>query len=52
MVSARLLFQTIPPGWADAHRGVDSPASQRFLKLYDAAEVHYEVLAEARRVVR
>ncbi len=52
-VQARLLYQSIPPAWADDHRDVeDSPASVRFLRLYDAAKTRYEVLAEARKLVR
>ncbi len=52
MITARLLFQTIPPGWADDHRGSDGPASKQFLELYDAVPTRYEVLAETRRLAR
>lgn len=52
MIAVRLLYQSIPPGWADEHRGRKSEASQRFLRLYDAAPTRYEVLAETRRIAR
>ena len=51
IVSARLLYQTIPPGWADAHRDTDIPESEIFIKLYDQVPTRYEVLASTRRRV-
>jgi hypothetical protein len=50
-VSARLLFQTIPPQWADDHRDTERPESQTFIDLYDQVPTRYEVLATTRRRV-
>ncbi len=53
IVSVRLLYQSIPPDWADAHRDTDLPESETFIKLYDQVPTRYEVLAEIRhRVLR
>ncbi len=51
VVSVRLLYQTIPPHWADDHRDTDRPESETFIGLYDKVPTRYEVLAETRRRV-
>ncbi|MDF1838318.1 MAG: hypothetical protein P1V35_10645 [Planctomycetota bacterium] len=49
VVSARLLYQSIPPDWADAHRDSERPEAVTFIDLYDQVPTRYEVLAETRR---
>lgn len=52
-VRARLLYQTIPPAWVDPMRADDATeAEARFVRMYDAAETPYEVLAELKQRVR
>lgn len=48
-VSVRLLYQSIPPAWADAHRSLEGPASARFVRMYDGAARRFEVLASDER---
>lgn len=48
-VVAWLLYQPIPPGWADSLRAIDAPEARAFLKLYDAADPTPEKLAVAAR---
>lgn len=44
-VVARLQYQAIPVAWANALRGSATPASQSFLRMYDAAPKAAETLA-------
>ncbi len=37
-VVARLYYQTIPPAWVDALRGIDAEECERFVRMYDAAD--------------
>lgn len=50
-VRVRLLYQSIPPAWADAHRDLQGPASASFVSMYDGAAQRYEVLASDERSV-
>jgi len=51
-VIARVHYQTIPPAWVDALRGVDDEAAKRFVGMYDAADRSPETVAVAVRVAR
>ncbi len=37
-VVARLYYQTVPPAWVDALRGIDAEECERFVRMYDAAD--------------
>ena len=37
-VVARLYYQTIPPVWVDALRGIDADECERFVRMYDASD--------------
>ncbi|MGC6487753.1 MAG: hypothetical protein ACON4Z_08930 [Planctomycetota bacterium] len=45
-VRASLLYQSVPPAWVDALRGVDAEEARAFVGYYDAAERRYEVVAQ------
>jgi hypothetical protein len=48
-VRARLRFQTMPPAWIDALRGVDAEAARRFVRMHDALPGEPEVAGSAER---
>ncbi len=45
-VRASLLYQSVPPAWVDALRGVEAEEAQTFVGYYDAAQRRFEVVAE------
>jgi hypothetical protein len=48
-VEAELLYQSVPPLWVDALRGVEAEEAQRFVRIYDAAAKAPEKVARAER---
>ncbi|MBL8754082.1 MAG: hypothetical protein JNK15_12350 [Planctomycetes bacterium] len=48
-VRATLCYQTVPPAWVDALRGIDAPEPKRFVGYYDAVEKKPEIVAKAER---
>ncbi|MFM1872073.1 MAG: hypothetical protein RL398_1495 [Planctomycetota bacterium] len=44
-VVARLHYQTVPPAWVDALRGIDADETNRFVRMYDAADKTPETVA-------
>ncbi len=51
-VRAALLYQSVPPAWVDALRGVEAEEAKRFVGYYDAADKRPELVAEARAAAR
>jgi hypothetical protein len=49
IVRATLCYQTVPPAWVDALRGIDAEEPKRFVGYYDAATKTPEVVARAER---
>ena len=45
--SVDVLYQTIPPSWAQPHRGSKTEESKRFVRLYDASNTLAEVICSA-----
>ena len=45
-VRASLLYQSVPPAWVDALRGLEADEVRAFLGYYDAATQRFEVVAE------
>jgi cytochrome c2 len=50
-VRVELLYQSVPPVWVDALRGVEADEAQRFVTWYDAAAKRPEVVAAVRAAV-
>ena len=48
-VTAELRYQSVPPVWVDALRGIDAEACKRFVAMYDAADRRPELVASASR---
>lgn len=46
-VVARLHYQTVPPAWVDALRGIDAEECKRFVRMYDEADKTPETVAVA-----
>ncbi len=51
LIIARMLYQTIPPAWADGLRDSRTQEAQDFLRMYDGMEKLPETLATAAMVV-
>ena len=49
-VTAELRYQSVPPAWVDALRGIDAEACKRFVAMYDAADRRPELVASVSRV--
>jgi len=47
-VVARLYYQTIPPAWVEALRGIDADECKRFVQMYDAADKTPETVGRER----
>jgi hypothetical protein len=48
-VRATLRYQSVPPAWVDALRGLEAEQAKRFVGWYDAADKTPETVATARR---
>jgi hypothetical protein len=46
-ITARLLYQAVPPHWVDDLRASQAPEALRFVELYDGAAPASEVLGVA-----
>ncbi|MGK0203894.1 MAG: hypothetical protein ACI89X_002392 [Planctomycetota bacterium] len=51
-IVATLHYQSVPPVWVDALRGVKAEEAQRFVGYYDAATKTPEIVATARHTVK